>query len=94
MPAYYPAFIDVRDRRCVVVGGGQFGEENVKKLLDCHAKVVVVSAEITDGVRLLVDDGRVEWVRRDYEPGDLAGAFIAVAATGDNRVSSEIVHEA
>ncbi len=94
MPVYYPAFIDVRDRRCVVIGGGQFGEENVHKLLNCDAKVVVVSAEITDGVRYLVEGGKVMWVRRDYEPGDLTEAFIAVAATGDKRVSSEIAHEA
>lgn len=94
MTAYYPAFIDVKDRRCVVVGGGKFGEENVHKLLDYDAKVVVVSADITDGVRDLVVAGKVTWVRRDYETGDLAEAFIAVAATGDTSVSSEIAHEA
>ena len=94
MPAYYPAFIDVKDRMCVVIGGGKFGEENVHKLLGYGAKVVVVSADITDGVRDLVDAGKITWVRRDYEMGDLAEAFIAVAATGDTSVSSEIAHEA
>lgn len=94
MPSYYPAFIDVRNRKCVVIGGGSFGEENVHKLLNYDAKVIVVSAEIADGVRKLVDTGQVEWVRRDYEPGDLAGTFIAVAATGDKKVSAEIAQEA
>ncbi|MCH8063582.1 MAG: bifunctional precorrin-2 dehydrogenase/sirohydrochlorin ferrochelatase [Chloroflexi bacterium] len=54
----------------------------------------MVSAEITDGVRGLVDGGKVTWLQRDYEPGDLAEAFIAVAATGDTMVSGEIAHEA
>ena len=93
MPAYYPAFIDVKDRRCVVIGGGKFGEENVHKFLGYGAEVVVVSADITYGVRDLVDAGKVTWVRRDYEMGDLAEAFIAIAATGDTSVSSEIAHE-
>ena len=94
MPAYYPAFIEVSGRECVVIGGGRFGEENVHKLLDCDARVVVISSEITDEVRDLVDGCKVTWVRRDYEPGDLAEAFIAVAATGDNSVSREIAREA
>lgn len=94
MPAYYPAFIDVKDRMCVVIGGGNFGEENVHKLLGYGAEVVVVSADITDAVRDLVDAGKVTWVRRDYEMGDLAEAFITVAATGETSVSSEIAQEA
>ena len=53
MPRYYPAFIDVRGRDCVVVGGGDLGEEKVVKLLECDASVVVVSAEVTDKVRNL-----------------------------------------
>ena len=94
MPEYYPAFIDVGGRECVVIGGGQFGEENVHKFLRCNANVVVVSAFITDGVRNLVDAGKVTWIQRDYEPGDLAEAFITVAATGDNSMSMEIAREA
>ena len=78
----------------VVIGGGKFGEENVHKFLGYGAEVVVVGADITYGVRDLVDGGKVAWVRRDYEMGDLAEAFIAVAATGDTSVSSEIAHEA
>ena len=94
MPAYYPAFIEVSGRRCVVMGGGRFGEENVHKFLAYDAEIVVISADITDDVRELVDEGKVAWVRRDYEHGDLSGAFMAVAATGDNSVSREIAREA
>ena len=94
MPAYYPAFIDVRGRRCVVIGGGRIGEEKVRKLLECDAGVVVISPEVNDGVRDLEHDGRVTWLRREYEPGDLAGTFLAIAATDDNAVNRQIAAEA
>ena len=94
MPAYYPVFIDVRDRRCVVIGGGNIGEEKVHKLLDCGAKVVVISPGVNDGVRDLVGDDRLTWIQRAYQPGDLEGAFIAVAATDDNTVNRRIAKEA
>ena len=94
MPAYYPVFIDVRGRTCVVVGGGNIGEEKVSKLLDCGAKVLVISPEVTERVRDLADDESVTWVQRGYRPGDLKGAFIAIAATDDGKVNRRIATEA
>lgn len=94
MPRYYPAFIDVRGRDCLVIGGGELGEEKVVKLLECDAKVVVVSSEVTDKVRELAEDGGVEWIRRDYEYGDLERAFIAIANTGDAEMDRRISKEA
>ena len=50
MPRYYPAFIDVKDRTCVVIGGGDFGEEKVVKLLECDASVRVISTNVNKSV--------------------------------------------
>ena len=94
MPAYYPAFIDVRDRKCVVIGGGNIGEEKVLRLLECGAKVVVISPQVNEGVRQLMDNDRVTWIRREYRPGDLEDAFIAIAATDDNTANRRIAREA
>ena len=94
MPRYYPAFIDVRGRDCVVIGGGELGEEKVEKLLECDAKVIVISSDVTPRVRTLADDGEVEWIRREYMDGDLDRAFIAIANTGDNEMDRRISKEA
>lgn len=94
MPRYYPAFIDVRGRDCLVIGGGELGEEKVVKLLECDASVVVVSSEVTEKVRALAEDGAVEWIRRDYEYGDLERAFIAIANTGNSEMDRLIYKEA
>ena len=93
MPAYYPVFLDIRDRRCVVIGGGDIGEEKVVRLLDYGAKVVVVSPEINDTLGDAVDSDRLTWVQRGYQPGDLEGAFIAIVADTSDRPINQAVYD-
>ena len=95
MPLYYPVFLDLRERRVVVIGGGAMGEEKVTRLLPYEAKVVVVAPDVTDEVSELADDGKIEWVRRVYQSGDLDGAFIAIVAdTSDDAVNQAVSEEA
>ena len=94
MPRYYPAFIDVRDRDCVVIGGGDMGEEKALKLLECDAKVTVISPSVTSKVEELENEGRLTCTRRQYQPGDLERAFIAIAATDDDAMNRQIAREA
>ncbi len=94
MPPYYPVFLDVRGRRCVVIGGNGVAEEKAARLLEYGAGAVVVSPELTDGLAAMVDDG-LAWVRRGYRPGDLEGAFIAIVAdTSDDDVNRAVSAEA
>ena len=95
MPAYYPVFLDVRDRRCAVIGGGDIGEEKAVRLLEYGAQVVVISPDVTDQVRALARGDGLTWIRRPYERGDLEGAFIAIVAdTSDRRVNKAVHAEA
>lgn len=94
MSRYYPVFIDVKDRRCVVIGGGNEGQKNVEKLLGSGADVVVISPEVNPLVEQRAESGEVAWIRRGYETGDLEATFIAIAATDDNSVNLQIAKEA
>ena len=94
MAVYYPVFIDVKRRQCVVIGGGAIGEEKVRRLLDCEADVAVISPEVAEGVRLLSEEGLISWTQRQYRAGDLSDVFIAIAATDDNEVNRQIAAEA
>ena len=94
MSRYYPVFIDVKGRRCVVIGGGNIGQEKVEKLLESGADVVVISPQVNELVRQRADAEQVTWIRREYESGDLESAFIAIAATDDNGVNRQIAKEA
>jgi precorrin-2 dehydrogenase/sirohydrochlorin ferrochelatase len=94
VPRYYPAFIDVRHRKCVVIGGGPLSEEKVVKLLECDARVTVISPDVTPPVREMHSSGKIAWLRRQYRPGDLEPAFIAIAATDDDTINRQISQEA
>ena len=95
MPAYYPVFLDVKDRRCVVIGGGDIGEEKTTRLLEYGAKVVVVSPDMNDSLKDAVDGERLIWTKRRYQPGDLENAFIAIVAdTSDRKANRSVYDEA
>lgn len=90
MAEYFPAFLDLRGRRCVVVGGGTVGERKARDLLACGAVVTVVSPTLTEGLRELAAAGRVEHRERRFRRWDARGAAVVVAATGDPRVDPAI----
>jgi siroheme synthase-like protein len=91
---YLPVGLDVRDRICIVVGGGQIGTRKVATLIRAGATITVISPVASDEIGVLADGGGVRWLRREYGEGDLTGAFLAVAATGDDDLNSRVVLDA
>ena len=94
MPTYYPVFLDIRGRKSVVIGGGEVAEGKLRLLLECGARVTVVSPEATPAVQARAQAGELRWEARSYRPGDLQGAAIAIAATDDPKVNRAIAQEA
>ncbi len=90
----YPVGLRLLGRRVVVVGGGQVAHRRVAGLLEAKADVTVVSPEVTAALVALVEPGSLTWIRRRYEPGDLDGAWYAVAATDDPAVNAAVAAEA
>src|SRR3954454_20041007 len=90
----YPVGLRLLDRRVVVVGGGQVAHRRVAGLMEAGARVTVVSPEVTPALEALVTPGSLTWIRRRYEPGDLDGAWYAVAATDDHAVNAAVGEEA
>ena len=90
----YPVALSVRGRRVVVVGGGAVAERKVRGLLGAEPDVVVVSPTLTPPLAALADAGAIGWEPRRYAPGDLAGAFIAFAATDDDATNAAVAADA
>lgn len=93
MTPYYPIFLDLSDRLCVVVGGGRVAERKVRGLVKAGARPRIVSPNVTAAIRRLAHKGAVEIVEREYREGDLEGAFLAFAATDREEVNDEVAAE-
>jgi siroheme synthase-like protein len=91
---YYPAYLDLRGRRCVVIGGGVVAEGKVKGLLEAEAEVTVISPQLTSTLQKLADEDGIAHIARWYRPGDLIGAFLAISATDDRTVNEQVWGEA
>jgi precorrin-2 dehydrogenase/sirohydrochlorin ferrochelatase len=91
---YYPVSMDLRGKRCIVVGGGRVAQRRIATLLDHGAQVRMVSPIVTDELRTLATSGKVTWVNSAYKSGHLDGAFLVVAATDLRQTNATVVADA
>lgn len=94
MPRYYGIFLDVQERLGIVFGGDAHeGERKVKYLLECGAAVKLFSPddEISPALREKADSGKIEWINRKYQAGDLAGAWVVIVADTSSQQTNEAI---
>ncbi|MDO8749995.1 MAG: bifunctional precorrin-2 dehydrogenase/sirohydrochlorin ferrochelatase [Dehalococcoidia bacterium] len=94
MPSYYPVYLNLKGRRCVIIGGGAEAERKVNGLLECSALVTVISPKATIALHDLANRGFIDWVSREYQTGDLEGVFLAIAENDKPVVYMEVAREA
>jgi len=94
MTNYYPAFLTVKDRKCVIVGGGSVAQRKAKSLLDCGARVTVISPQVSPSLQRIIEAGKAVHLKREYQLGDSRGAFLLIAATDDRELNRQIGQEA
>ena len=91
---YYPVFLDIVNKSCLVVGGGQVGTRKVLTLLDCGARVTVVSRAVTARLQSLADQNKITLKLNDYRTADLDGMFLVIGATDDEMLNRKIHFDA
>lgn len=94
MPFRYPVALELSGRHCVVTGGGREAEGKARALLEAEADVVVIAPRLTDGLGDLLRRGELAHIPRRYRRGDLAGAFLVIAADSDRATRAEVFAEA
>jgi len=87
---YYPLFLDLRERSCVVVGGGPVAERKTIVLLEAGADVTVVSPDLTPKLRQLSSSGKISHKAKPFEEHDLIGAYLVIAATGSEDINAGV----
>lgn len=85
---FFPCFLNIKDKNCLVVGGGNVALRKINKLLKYGANVEVIAREIKDDIINL----NVTFMFREFDKNDIAERFLVVAATDDSKLNDYIVH--
>jgi uroporphyrin-III C-methyltransferase len=92
---YYPAFLDLRRKRVVVVGAGVIATGKIRGLLPCGPEpLIVVAPDASKFVERAAREQRLTWLRRRYLDGDLSDADVCFAATSDRALNARVAEEA
>jgi precorrin-2 dehydrogenase/sirohydrochlorin ferrochelatase len=93
-PVGHPIFLDLRDERVIVIGGGEVAERKVSSLVESGARVTVIAPACTPALTCRAARGEIRLLSRSYAPGDLDGCRLAYAATDDPEVNRAVHAEA
>lgn len=90
----FPIFLKLTARPCLVIGAGHLAESKIESLLAAQAHVTVIALQANTRILDLAAAGDIHLHQRPYTQGDLAGSFLAVAATDDPAVNRAVFAEA
>ena len=91
---YYPVFLNLQNRKAVVIGGGKVAERKILALLKTRADIKVISPQITQRIKREQLKGGLKHVSRNYRKSDLNNAFLVIAATDSQVVNEQISQDA
>ena len=87
---YFPLFVDLSDKKVVVVGGGNVATRRVQTLLHFTRNVKVVAPQMSKELVEMGKAGQIEAVQRPVKRIDLGDAYMVIAATNDWKLNDEI----
>jgi precorrin-2 dehydrogenase/sirohydrochlorin ferrochelatase len=90
---YYPIFVELQDRRCLVIGGGREAQRKVEGLLAAGGAITVISPTLSRDLQRFLAEGKIDFVQREYQEGDVEGYEIVMVATDDGAVNAQVAAE-
>lgn len=90
----YPIFLQLKNFRCLVVGGGTVALRKVKGLLSAGALPQIIAPEVNAELLSIIDDNKLVWIKRKFERDDTHGFQLIIAATNDKETNAAIRLEA
>lgn len=91
---YYPIFLDISKKPCLVVGGGKVAERKVSMLIKFGGMIKVVSPRITKTLQKLTEKGKIHTSFKEYDTSDLKDVALIFAATNDESTNQKICKDA
>ena len=87
---HLPIFVTIRNKSCVVIGGGLVATRKVASLLDSGANITVVSPVISNEIKQQISSKAIVHHAREFVESDLDGAYLVFAATDNREVNRNI----
>jgi len=87
---YYPILVDIEGQKVIVVGGGRVAQRKIEALLKHGADVHVISRDLTPTLERYVQDGRINFLGREFKTDEIMGAFLVIAATDDPETNHKV----
>ncbi|MED4584725.1 bifunctional precorrin-2 dehydrogenase/sirohydrochlorin ferrochelatase [Brevibacillus choshinensis] len=84
---HYPMMVNLQQKRCLVVGGGQVAERKIRSLLEAGAEVSVVAPSCTEQIKDWSQEGKLSLQQRSFEQADVVHAVLIIAATSEPEVN-------
>lgn len=91
--AYYPIFVEMEGRPCLVIGGGKEAQRKVTGLMAAGARVTVIAPKLTRDLQAMLAAGEIEYTQREYQDGDVEGYEVCMIATDDGAVNGDVAAE-
>jgi len=85
-----PIFMNITNRRCVVIGGGEVASRKVIMLLKANAAITLYSPEVCPALQVLSEDGTITHIKANFEPSQLTDACLVIAATDVEVVNTAV----
>ncbi|MEW6698210.1 MAG: precorrin-2 dehydrogenase/sirohydrochlorin ferrochelatase family protein [Bacillota bacterium] len=93
MENLYPIYLKLAGQLCLVVGGGKVAERKIGSLLECDARVRLISPAVTPTLEAWAGQGKLELRQRPYQTADLDGVLLVFAATDQEEVNRRLAEE-
>lgn len=91
---FYPVSLNIEGKKCVVIGGGKVAERKVENILFCGGKAKVISPDLSSGLLEMAKQGKIDYIKREYQPALLKGAYLIYAVTSNREVNYRVSTEA
>jgi len=91
---YMPISINLKDRSCLVVGGGAVAARKVETLIDYDTQITVVAPEVHQKIEHYASEGRITLEKRNYRPPEAAAYTLVISATDDNALNQQVFDDA
>jgi precorrin-2 dehydrogenase/sirohydrochlorin ferrochelatase len=91
---FYPVFLNLKNKKCLIVGGGKVAERKVSKLLRAGARVWVISPILSRTLKKMWRKKKISYIDSEYKKKFLDNAFLVIAATNDSYVNWRVYQDA